>query len=99
MPPPDVRVITGSMPGNPHAGTTGLVENFGKQRITTSERRLLQSEFNRVRIGEEAGDAFLGGRIYKIVHYGVGPYACDYWDGGFVLCIWNGHVAAKGYAR
>jgi hypothetical protein len=39
------------------------------------------------------------GHIHKIVHYGVGPNVSDYFDGGFVLCLWDGQVVAKGYEK
>ncbi len=37
------------------------------------------------------------GQIHKVVGYSPGS-RCDYFDGGFVLCV-SGRVAAKGYER
>lgn len=91
--PLDVRIIAGSMPGTP-----GRTEKFPAHRLSTSDRTYYNAQFRSVKLREHAADAIaFMGRIHKIVHYSTGPFGCDYFDGGFVICIWNGRVAAKGY--
>jgi hypothetical protein len=92
--PVDARIVAGFMPGFPHA----LPARFGKQTLTPARRRLLVAKFARIRIGGIAPPAVTSmGRIHKVLHYTQAGNLCDYFDGGFVLCVVSGKIAAKGY--
>jgi hypothetical protein len=92
--PPDVRIVAGSMPGFPHA----TPQRLPSHALTAAQRQRFTQRFARIRIGDAAAAAVLRmGRVHKVVHYTVGGNACDYFDGGFVLCITQPRVAAKGY--
>jgi hypothetical protein len=92
--PPDARIVAGSMPGFPHA----VAQRYGVRAVPAARRRTLVKRFAGIRIGAPgAGAVALLGRIHKVLHYTQAGNACDYFDGGFVLCIAGGRVAAKGY--
>lgn len=92
--PVDARIVAGFMPGFPHA----IEQRFGKRPVTPARKRTLAARFVRVRVGDGAQPALTRlGRIHKVLHYTQGGNLCDYFDGGFVLCVVSGKIAAKGY--
>jgi hypothetical protein len=92
--PVDARIVAGFMPGYPHA----IEQRFGRHPITAARKKVLAAQFNRVRIGDVAQPAVTRlGRVHKVLHYTQGGNLCDYFDGGFVLCVVSGKIAAKGY--
>lgn len=93
LPPSDVRLVAGTMPGYPLA----LPQVLPEHQPTPARRRVLARRFAGIRIGSEATTAISSlGRIHKTIGYGPGK-SCDYFDGRFVLCIIGSRVVAKGY--
>lgn len=93
LPPPNMRVVAGSMPGLPHANPL----RYPVHAPTAAARRRLARRFAAIRVGAPAAPAVaVLGRIHEIVTYTPGN-RCDFFDGRFVLCVYGGRVAAKGY--
>ena len=93
LPPPGVRIVAGSMPGFPRANAL----RYPPHRLTAAARARLARRFAAIRVGDPAGPAVTAmGRIHELVADTPGN-RCDFFDGGFVLCVFSGRVAANGY--